>query len=100
RVKNKLPEWYNIPRILYPVHLSLEQCSSAETAKYKASLVQGDSLIDLTGGFGVDTSYLAQKFDSVVYVERNPDLYQIVSHNFKQMGLNHIQTINSEAESV
>ena len=100
RVKNKLPEWYNTPRILYPVHLSLEQCSSAETAKYKASLVQGDSLIDLTGGFGVDTSYLAQKFDSVVYVERNPDLYLIVSHNFKQMGLNHIQTINSEAESV
>ena len=48
----KIPSWKEIDDIWYPKHLSLEQCSSEITARYKASLLQGESLADLTGGFG------------------------------------------------
>ena len=55
----KIPSWREIEEIWYPKHLSLEQCSSEITARYKARLFQGDSLTDLTGGFGIDCSFLA-----------------------------------------
>ena len=57
----KIPSWKEIDDIWYPKHLSLEQCSSEITARYKASLLQGESLADLTGGFGIDCSFLARR---------------------------------------
>lgn len=60
----KIPSWKEIDDIWYPKHLSLEQCSSEITARYKASLLQGESLADLTGGFGIDCSFLATGFRS------------------------------------
>lgn len=56
----KIPSWQLVKEILYPQHLSMEQCSSEVTARYKAELVSGDTLCDLTGGFGVDCAFLGR----------------------------------------
>ena len=85
KVKDKLPVWHETPNLLFPPKLSIEQCSSAITAKYKAGLISGSSMADITGGFGVDAYYFAQKFDLVHYFERNADLCAIAQHNFKQL---------------
>lgn len=82
-IKEKLPTWYASEGILYPEHLPLEQCSSEATARYKAQLVQGNSLIDLTGGLGVDCYFLSRNFVQTTYVERQADLCAIAKENFK-----------------
>jgi hypothetical protein len=81
KAKTKLPSWFQTPNILYPSKISLEQTSSEKTAAYKATLVSGDSLIDLTGGFGIDDYYFAQKIKNVVHCEINSELSDIVNHN-------------------
>ena len=70
----KLPSWASEPDLFYPRHLSMEQCSSEATALYKAGLVEGDSFTDLTGGFGVDCSFLSRRFRTSHYVERQSEL--------------------------
>ena len=85
KAKDKLPSWYTTENILYPSKISLEQTSSEKTAAYKASLVLGESLIDLTGGFGVDDFYFSKKVKQVTHCEINEELSQIVSHNFSQL---------------
>ncbi|HLT53376.1 MAG TPA: hypothetical protein VKZ97_05785, partial [Flavobacteriaceae bacterium] len=60
--KKKLPTWFNTPNIYYPNKLNIEQTSSEQTALYKSGLVQGNTLLDLTGGFGVDSCYFAKVF--------------------------------------
>lgn len=82
----KLPTWFNTEQIYYPPLLSIEQCSSETTAAYKAALVKGDSLIDLTGGFGVDSYYFSRHTKSVTHCEINVELSQIASHNAAQLG--------------
>src|SRR5690606_10721587 len=69
KAASKLPEWVAHPRVLFPASLSLEQSSSEPTAKFKAKDASGATLVDLTGGLGVDTFYMGQKFDKVVYLE-------------------------------
>lgn len=78
----KLPTWSRIPGILYPRHLSLEQCSSETTARYKAQLVSGVTFADLTGGFGIDCYFLSTRFRRSAYVERQEELCEIARHNF------------------
>ena len=95
-IANKLPSWAENMSILFPVKISLEQCSSEATAIYKAGLVRGESLVDLTGGFGVDCSFLSRNFTSVDYVEQNEELCQIAEHNFAALGLN-IRVNNAES---
>ena len=97
-IANKLPSWAENMSILFPVKISLEQCSSEATAIYKAGLVSGESLVDLTGGFGVDCSFLSKNFSSVDYVEQNEELCQIAEHNFAALGLN-IRVNNAESVS-
>ena len=97
-VATKLPSWAENMSILFPVKISLEQCSSEATAIYKAGLVSGESLVDLTGGFGVDCSFLSKNFSSVDYVEQNEELCQIAEHNFAALGLN-IRVNNAESVS-
>lgn len=92
----KIPSWKEIEDIWYPKHLSLEQCSSEITARYKASLLQGESLTDLTAGFGIDCSFLAAGFQSVTYVERQEELCEIAAHNFPILNLNHITVRNED----
>lgn len=96
----KIPSWKEIDDIWYPKHLSLEQCSSEITARYKATLLQGtlynSSFTDLTGGFGIDCSFLAAGFQSATYVERQPELCEIAAHNFPILNLNHIEVKNED----
>lgn len=92
----KIPSWKEIEDIWYPKHLSLEQCSSEITARYKARLLQGESLTDLTGGFGIDCSFLASNFKSATYVERQEELCEIAAHNFPLLNLNHITVRNED----
>lgn len=94
--KHKIPSWYANKDILYPKHLSMEQCSSEFTALYKANLTEGGVLLDLTGGFGVDFSFLASKFSDAIYVERNEELTILAQHNFSVLGLRNTQIVNED----
>lgn len=94
---HKVPSWAAVEGILYPRHLSMEQCSSETTALYKASLLSGNTLTDLTGGLGIDCAFLAAKFKHISYVERQEELCEIASHNFPLLGLNHITIYNEDA---
>ncbi len=89
--KDKLPTWFNSKNIIYPSKISLEQTSSEFTANYKASLVFGESIIDLTGGFGVDDYYFSKKMTTVFHCEIDSELSEIVKHNFKTLGIQNIQ---------
>jgi hypothetical protein len=86
KIRIKLPTWYENAPIYYPPKLNLEQTSSELTAKYKASLISGDSLADITGGFGVDSYYFSEKIKSVDYFEINEELSKISKHNFNILG--------------
>ena len=83
--KKKLPTWFQNNEVLYPVRLSMEQCSSEATAKYKTTIINSGRGIDLTGGFGVDTIFLSKQSESLIYCERNEDLASLVNHNFKAL---------------
>ena len=84
----KVPSWHQTEGLFYPKHLSMEQCSSEATAVYKAGLVEGNSFADLTGGFGIDCSFLSRKFKQADYVERQAELCELAKHNFPLLGLN------------
>ncbi len=88
--KKKVPSWASVEDIQYPVHLSLEQCSSEQTARYKASLLSGGgaSYVDLTGGMGVDFSFMAKGFVKASYVEQNEQLCDLAANNFPLLNLN------------
>lgn len=85
--KEKIPSWGAVKGLLFPPHLSLEQCSSERTARYKASLLRGESLVDLTGGLGVDFAFLSVNFEKAVYVEQQEELCRLARHNFPLLGL-------------
>jgi len=90
--RTKVPSWAEVEGLHYPRHLSLEQCSSEQTARYKASLLSpGDTFVDLTGGFGVDFFFMSQPFQRRVYVEQQQELCDIARHNFDL--LNHPCTV-------
>ena len=81
-LRKKVPSWSENEDLLFPVHLSIEQCSSEASAQYKASLLQGHSFADLTGGLGVDTYFISQHFQQADYVERQAELCDLARHNF------------------
>jgi hypothetical protein len=85
--RRKLPSWAALDGILYPPHLNMEQCSSEQTARYKARICSSHpspkTLVDLTGGFGVDFAFMSEAFDEATYVERNSELFAISSANMK-----------------
>lgn len=78
--------------------LSLEQSSSEITAKFKASLVQGESILDLTGGMGIDLSYLSKGFEKAFYAEQNSELLKITQHNYEVLGIENVQFIGGNSE--
>lgn len=92
RCKKKLPTWYNTENIYYPNKLNIEQTSSEVTAKYKSELIIGTSIIDTTGGFGVDCFYFSKRFETVLHCEINTELSSIVKHNFEQLKVKNIKT--------
>ena len=85
KAKDKLPTWFSGKNIVYPSKISIEQTSSERTAFYKSTIVSGDHLIDLTGGFGVDDYYFSKKIKNVSHCEINLDLSELVQFNFKQL---------------
>ena len=115
-LKKKLPSWSENDELLFPKRLSLEQCSSELTAKYKRTISRNDeeaqcnisenqcrsvgekrTLIDLTGGMGVDTSFLSDNFDETIYIEAQEELCELARHNFKVLYKN-IKVVNATAE--
>lgn len=130
----KLPQWASYEGIIYPPHISMEQCSSQFTAQYKSEIAQtllasaatvrarvsdsaesdmqtaknvfqlSDSpesdtlvarraMVDLTGGFGVDFSYLARGFSQATYVERQRHLCDLAEHNMAALGLDQARIV-------
>lgn len=130
KARTKLPIWAANDRIVYPPHISMEQCSSERTARYKAALAErlirethpkghtttenitktskshGDFVLpeaqtvltDLTGGFGVDFSYMAAAFSRAVYVERQSHLCELSRHNMEALGITQAEVINADSE--
>lgn len=93
RCQNKLSSWFNTANIYYPNKLNIEQTSSEITAKYKAELLKGDSIIDLTGGFSVDSFYFSKRFKTVVHCEINQNLSEIVAYNYQQLKVKNIKIV-------
>ena len=93
RGEKKLPSWFKTKNIYYPNKLNIEQTSSEITAKYKSELISGDSLIDLTGGFGIDAYHFSKQFKCVTHCEINTYLSEIVQYNNVQLQVKNIQTI-------
>lgn len=98
KAKNKLPSWFKTDGLIYPKLISMEQCSSEETARYKALLVAGNQMVDLTGGFGVDTYFLSKSFQHTEYVEKDQLLSEQAAHNFNLLNAG-IHVNHSAAES-
>lgn len=115
RLRKKLPEWVACTGLVYPSSLCAEQCSSSDTARYKALIVQrilneyvgsgemtsgtrkAGKIADLTGGLGVDTWAFSEVAGEVLYNEMNPELAAAARHNFKELGVTNIFIKNQEA---
>lgn len=113
--QTKLPMWAATDGIIYPSHISMEQCSSEQTARYKAKVAQRliaelpvlpvlppnpTTLIDLTGGFGVDFSFLAPLFDKAVYIERQSHLCDLSRHNMAALGITQAETVCGDCAQI
>ncbi len=96
-LRKKVPSWAENEDLLFPVHLSIEQCSSEASAQYKAGLLQGQSFADLTGGLGIDTYFISQHFEQADYVERQAELCDLARHNFEVLKTN-VRVWNETAE--
>lgn len=94
--EQKLSSWFNTQNIYYPEKISIEQTSSEVTANYKSTLVKGTSIIDITGGFGVDCFYFSKHFKDVTHCEINEDLSIIVKHNYLQLKKENIITFSGD----
>lgn len=92
----KMPIMGEKEGIVYPQHISLEQCSSYQTAKYKSGLAEGETMVDITGGLGVDFSVMAKRFGEATYVEKNEELAAIVKHNMPLLGLEKANILNKD----
>ena len=91
KCEKKLPTWFNSQNIFFPPKLNIEQTSSEVTAKYKADIITGNSIIDITGGFGVDCYYFSKKVKSVIHCDLNINLSQIVKYNASILKTNNIE---------
>ncbi|WP_026705593.1 THUMP-like domain-containing protein [Flavobacterium soli] len=97
KAKDKLPTWFSTENIIYPSKISVEQTSSERTALHKSALISGESLIDLTGGFGVDDYYFSKKIAKVVHCEINSELSEIVKHNFQCLKADNIECFSGDS---
>lgn len=103
--RRKLPAWAEVEGLVYPPHLSMEQCSGQPAALYKKRLamrlLDGNDRatgVDLTGGFGVDFSFMAGCYHHAVYVERQEELCRIARHNMPLLGIDNAEVVCDEAE--
>ncbi|MFA6676962.1 MAG: SAM-dependent methyltransferase [Bacteroidales bacterium] len=122
KIKSKIPSWYQIPSLKYPQSLSVEQCSSESTARYKAKIlnhiftksnIQGNvntdsSLVvkpaeqlriaDITGGLGVDSYFFSQEAEKVFYFERDQELTDTARHNFNELNITNISVKSTDIQ--
>jgi len=106
KLRTKVPEWYAVPSLVYPSRLSGEQCSSSETARYKAEVIHCHSehsvchsersegilrIADLTGGMGVDCWAFAQVAGEVLYNEKQEGLARATELNFRELGVENVR---------
>ena len=96
KCKTKLPTWFATENIIFPAKLSIEQTSSEIAAEYKSKLLNVNTLIDITGGFGVDAFYFAKNVKNVTYIEQQEELATIVSHNYKVLNTNNIECFHGD----
>lgn len=105
----KLPSWAGKERIIFPPRLSMEQCSSEPTALYKQTLCrrilqdegfESPCLTDLTGGFGIDFSFMAPLFARAIYMERQPELCRLAKYNFAQLNLHQAEVYEGDSVSI
>lgn len=118
RLSTKVPSWAAVDELHYPHRLALEQCSGEEAARYKASVAnrlltndERNTMVDLTGGLGVDFSFIAPLFKRAVYVERQSELCELARHNFPLLnlpqaevvcgdGVEYLQQLNDEVDLI
>jgi len=100
QLKEKLPDWAGNFDLVFPSRLSAEQCSSEQTARYKQQFVSGGSLMDLTGGLGVDFFYLSQKAKNAVYIDRKGENCTISRHNFAHLGVENAEVIQGDSIAI
>lgn len=98
RVRDKLPTWVGNAEVVFPPTLSLEQASSERTARFKAGLVAGATLADLTGGLGVDAWAFAETVSTVFYAEQNRELAELAAHNLPALGRENVRVFAETAE--
>jgi len=97
--QRKFPFLLKVSQFKYPTKTSLEQASSELTALFKASLMNGDTMVDLTGGMGIDTYLLGRKFKKCAYVEPNAQLFKNNLHNFAQLNFGHCHMHHMSCET-
>ena len=97
-LQKKVPQWAENEDLLFPAHLPIEQCSSEASAQYKASLLQGQTFTDLTGGLGIDTYFISQSFIQTDYVEMQTELCNLARHNFVILNAD-VDVLNDAAEN-
>lgn len=106
KLSQKVPSWSNIDDLHYPHKLALEQCSGEAAAIYKSEIVKrlfpngGRRMADLTGGLGVDFSFVARHFESALYVERQEELCELAKHNFPLLKLDNAEIKNADSIEV
>lgn len=96
KCREKLPKWFHSKGIYYPPALSIEQTSSETTAAYKSQLVSGNTLIDITGGFGVDSYFFSKTIKEITHCEINVELSKIAAHNFQVLQADNIACENMD----
>jgi len=94
--EHKLTSWFQTKNIYYPLKINIAQTSSEIAADYKSNLVEGTSIIDITGGFGVDCLYFSKRFKEVIHCEINEELSSIVKHNYEQLNTKNIVTFSGD----
>ena len=97
QASKKLPEWSAVEKLIFPPALSVEQCSSEATAKYKSSLISGKTLVDITGGMGVDSFYLSKNFDQTHYYEQQEEVAKTALYNFDLLNAKNISVHNQDS---
>ena len=100
KARLKLPVLYKTSGIIYPPGVNLEQCSSETAAAFNATVVNGENMADLTGGFGIDSYFFSKHFRNVAHVEPNKELLEITQHNHHQLHVENIQYHNTTTENV
>lgn len=97
QIRDKLPSWYADERLVFPTKITVEQCSSEQTAAYKQRLVGADwTMCDLTGGLGIDSYFFSRKVRHLTYMERFPAYCEAARTNFALLGAGNVTVLNAD----